>query len=128
MRENTDQNNSEYRHFLCSEQKQRRWQKISNADCENIFYFLNDSSLKKYIWSFVNTHGGVSISGKLQAFTIKIITPPWMLFNCANGTKSRKASHFFYHLEIVSQGLSFKKVFSEMLQNPQENTCDGVSF
>ena len=80
MRENTDQNNSEYRHFLRSEQKQRRWQKISNADCENTFYFLNDSSLKKYIWSFVNTHGGVSISAKLQAFTIKIITPPWMLF------------------------------------------------
>ena len=48
--------------------------------------------------------------------------------NCANGTKSRKASHFFYHLEIVSQGLSVKKVFLEMLQNPQENTCDGVSF
>ena len=50
-----------------------------------------------------NTHAGVLILVKLQAFT-KINTPSWvfsLFFNCTNGTKWRNAPHILF---VIGKG------------------------
>ena len=63
-----------------------------------------------------NTHGWVLLSAKLQAFTIKSITPPWVPFTFLKLCKWYQITQsvsFFLSFRNVSQGLSLKKYFQK---------------
>ena len=69
-----------------------------------------------------NTHGGVLFLVKLQAsvynFT-RSLSPPWVFsryLNCANGTKSRKASQIFFEKIL----LLFIKIWSNSVIQLQQ--------